>query len=286
MRVAEASARERLEATVVRYLPAVLRITVGLLWLSNVEWKRPPDFGESGNAGLFGFTVLGIEHPILPPYTWVLENVVLPNFTAFGWLTLTVETSLAAMLVSGTFTRFAALLGAAQSTVIGLTVGRGPEEWGWSYILMVAVHLGLLAMPAGRVWAVDSIRAQREKDTFPAAVRAGRRAMALAVAGYGVLVLILQADQPFFTAAGPPSGLSGVQGTPALGVLLLVVAGLLFAGAGRPVARPAGAVLLVLAAASLILYTAEANVVSAGPTTAAVLAAGAAFLMASATSRT
>ncbi|MEJ7771018.1 MAG: hypothetical protein WKF51_03900 [Geodermatophilaceae bacterium] len=40
-----------------RLLPAGLRVTAGLLWLSNVSWKTPPDFGRSadGCSGLCRF---------------------------------------------------------------------------------------------------------------------------------------------------------------------------------------------------------------------------------------
>ena len=36
-----------------RVLPAALRVTAGLLGLSNVGWKTPPDFGRSAD-GCFG----------------------------------------------------------------------------------------------------------------------------------------------------------------------------------------------------------------------------------------
>ena len=275
----------RLEAVAVRSVPPVVRITAGLLWLTNLGWKIPPSFGEDGGGGLFGFTVLGIEHPILPPYTWVLENVILPNFVLFGWVVLIVETSLAAMLLSGTLTRFAALVGAAQGAVIGLTVGRAPDEWGWSYILMVAVHLAIFAMPSGRVWAVDGLRSQRESESFPGAVRAGRAAIVAATAGYGLLVVLLALDEPFVGSGATNTGVAGIQGSAALGILLVLLGVAVFVAGGRP-ARGAAVAFLALAVAAVGLYGSDANVLSAGPTTAAVLAVGTAFLLASAPRRT
>ena len=62
-----------------------LRLLVGLLWLWNVSWKMPPDFGEDKRTGLYFWTHLGLDFPVFPPHTWLLEHVVLPNFTAFGW---------------------------------------------------------------------------------------------------------------------------------------------------------------------------------------------------------
>src|SRR5258705_10265796 len=39
-----------------------LRLLAGLIWLYNVVWKMPPDFGERSNSGLYHFTHLAIEH--------------------------------------------------------------------------------------------------------------------------------------------------------------------------------------------------------------------------------
>lgn len=64
---------------------AALRILVGLMWLYNVAWKRAPDFGRDAGNGLYGFTKDAADHPVLPPFSWVVEQVVLPNISVFGW---------------------------------------------------------------------------------------------------------------------------------------------------------------------------------------------------------
>jgi thiosulfate dehydrogenase [quinone] large subunit len=100
------------------------RIAVGLLWLRNAGWKTPTGFG-----GLRGYVNLGIEHPVFPPFSWGLEHLVLPNMTPFGFMTLLLEVSLAVTLLLGWKTRLFALLGAAQSLMIGLSVANAPNEW-------------------------------------------------------------------------------------------------------------------------------------------------------------
>lgn len=151
-----------------RSTPLVLRITAGLLWLSNVSWKVPPNFGDSGDScsGLCGYVESGIEHPVAPGYPWVLENLVQPNFTAFGWTVLIAEFLLAALLLSGTFTRAAALVGLIQSAAIGLSVANAPDEWYWAYLLMMVLHLAVFATAAGRHGGVDGIlrRARPQPD--------------------------------------------------------------------------------------------------------------------------
>ncbi|MDQ3463957.1 MAG: TQO small subunit DoxD [Actinomycetota bacterium] len=140
-----------------------MRITAGLLWLSNVGWKTPPDFGRSadGCSGLCGYVETGIDDAVIPPWSWVLENIISPNLAAFGYLTLFTEFLLAVLLLSGTVTRAAAILGLAQSLAIGLTVANADGEWYWSYLLMAVLHVAVFAMAAGRYYGVDALLRQR-----------------------------------------------------------------------------------------------------------------------------
>jgi len=139
---------------------AGLRVLVGLMWLYNVVWKRPPDFGEDSGTSVYGFSQDAVEYPVFPPYSWLVENLVLPSFPAFGWMVLVVETMLAVLLLTGTLVRLAALVGVAQSLAIGLSVAQTPGEWPWSYWLMIGAHGLLLVSSAGRVFAVDAVRAR------------------------------------------------------------------------------------------------------------------------------
>jgi hypothetical protein len=138
----------------------ILRITIGLLWLYNVSWKRAPDFGQEAENGLYKFTKLAVEHPVFPPYSWVVEHLVLPVFQPFGWAVLLAETALAVLLITGTFIRLAALIGIAQSVAIGLSVAYAPGEWPWAYWMMIAAHIVLLLSSSGRMLAVDAVRAR------------------------------------------------------------------------------------------------------------------------------
>jgi hypothetical protein len=137
----------------------VLRILAGLLWLAQVWWKVPPDFGEHRRTGLWFWTHLAVDHPVFPPYSWLVEHVVLPNFTAFGWLVLVVETLIPVLLLTGTAVRLAALIGIGQSLAIGLSVAEAPNEWPWAYAMMIGIHLVLLLAPSAQYAAVDAVRA-------------------------------------------------------------------------------------------------------------------------------
>jgi uncharacterized membrane protein YphA (DoxX/SURF4 family) len=138
---------------------AVLRIIAGLLWLAHVWWKLPPDFGENRRTGLWFWTHLAVDHPVFPPYSWLVEHLVLPNFTPFGWVVLVVETLLPVLLLTGTAVRLAALIGIGQSLAIGMSVAEAPNEWPWAYAMMIGIHLVLLLGPSAQYAAVDAVRA-------------------------------------------------------------------------------------------------------------------------------
>lgn len=226
---------------------AALRILLGLMWLYNLFWKTPPDFGEENGSGLYKFTAFAVEHPVFPPYSWLVENVILPNIGIFGWMVLLAETALAVMLLSGTYVRAAALLGIGQSLAIGLSVAYAPEEWPWSYWLMIGGHLALLVATSGRVLAVDGVRAG-----------VASRARLLQVWGVvAVLVGLYSAAQSFsepLAARGASLGSSAPSisfgAFNLLGgvVVILVGASLLVAASGPRVVALAGAGLAVLGA--------------------------------------
>lgn len=144
-----------------------VRLLAGLLWLANIHWKVPTDFGKNNGGGLYKYIASGAENAPFAPFRWALREVVIPNFTLFGWSTLVIETLLAGLLLIGYRTRIVALIGAAQAIPIGLSVlyyGRG-DEWSWSYLLIVGLHLLLWATAAGEHLGVDGVlAAPRERS--------------------------------------------------------------------------------------------------------------------------
>lgn len=138
---------------------AALRIGLGLLWIQNSGWKIPPNFGQAGErpSGLFEFTSLAVEHPVFPPYSWAVENIVLPNLTLFGWMVLLLEAALGGFLLVGLATRLFALLAMAQVVAISLSVLNAPGEWHWAYILMFLGHVAIFGLAAGRTAGLDGL---------------------------------------------------------------------------------------------------------------------------------
>ncbi|MEO7980291.1 MAG: TQO small subunit DoxD [Sporichthyaceae bacterium] len=160
--------------TASRVVVAGVRIAVALMWIQNVNWKRPPDFGRDADRGLYKFTNDAVLHPVVAPFSWFVERVVLPNFTLFGYATLLLEFSLGAFLLAGLLTRLWAVIGIVQTAAITMSVLNAPNEWQWSYYLMFAAHFVLLASAAGRVAGLDAILRPRWR-------RSGSRLAALAL---------------------------------------------------------------------------------------------------------
>lgn len=159
------SVTQTVDRSAARWGPSVLRWTAALLWLSNVSWKTPPSFR------LGGYVAAGYEHPVLPGSAWVYENLIAPRVGTFGWVTLVVEATLVVLLVSGRFLRVAAVLGFAQSFLILTAVANADDEWYWSYLLMMALHVALLV-------------------TAPVQRPARARSAARVTVGYGALVAV------------------------------------------------------------------------------------------------
>jgi uncharacterized membrane protein YphA (DoxX/SURF4 family) len=257
-------------ATMAAYATAV-RIVLGLLWLWNVNWKVPPDFGRTNEVGLYKFTEFAVTHPVFPPYAWLTEHLILPNLSVFGWLVILSETTLAVLLLSGAWVRLAALLGIAQSVAIALSVAFAPHEWAWAYLLMIAAHLALLSSSPGRYLAVDAVRAGLSDGRTVARVAGGVAVVA------GLYSTIRGLGDPL-AANGPQIGTSswevGLGSFNVLGGVVLLVVGVSLVAAERLGATAAWvSVAVALAAAVLMRIQAgfEGRLLGGGGTSAALL---------------
>ena len=128
------------------------RIVLGMLWLTQVVWKTPPDFDF-----LARFTRYAVTHEVFAPWSLVVEKVILPNMTVFGWITIVMESLIAAFLLLGLATRFWALVGLSMTVTIILSALNAPHEWSWTYYMMFTLHIVVLATAAGRAAGLDGI---------------------------------------------------------------------------------------------------------------------------------
>jgi thiosulfate dehydrogenase (quinone) large subunit len=82
-------------------LLAAVRVMVGLLWIENLAWKRPPVFGYRSDPpeGLYQRTLADVQNVVFEPWAWLVDTVVLPNFVFVAWVTFVVEACIGAFLL-------------------------------------------------------------------------------------------------------------------------------------------------------------------------------------------
>ncbi len=168
----------------------LVRIVIGLLWLTQLFWKLPPTFGcptpfafstktqftsglcdwigrEAAYAGnlhvlnfdlhLAGGSNFSIDlSPISSAYGGFLNGFVLPNFSWMAWAIFGLESLITLTMLLGLFGRLGALLGTLQA--LNLTIGLlpVPGEWEWTYLMLTAINFTLLITAANRYIGVDS----------------------------------------------------------------------------------------------------------------------------------
>ena len=137
------------------YALGVLRISYGILWLQQAMWKVPPDFGLAHGDGLYYWTQQMATYSFLAPHKFFVVSVVLPHFLLFAWVTLLTELFIAFSHLFGIASRLGALaaLGMSANLLIGLA--RHPNEWPWSYLMLVGFALMFLSTHPGRVLGLD-----------------------------------------------------------------------------------------------------------------------------------
>jgi len=226
-----------------------VRILAGLMWLANLHWKVPTDFGQSSGGGLFKYVAAAALNAPLAPYRWALRELVLPNFQAFGWFTLISETVVAALLVIGYRSRWVALAGAALAVPIGLSALYYPktDEWAWSYLLMIGLHLLLWAVPSGDHLGVDGVLAGEPERSNRALRTTGIVAVVVGVSGLivarsidfsGRIVALVGSDAGFKNADGTLTRrweLKFLFFNPLWAVLTIVIGVLLIVGSRKVV---------------------------------------------------
>lgn len=137
---------------------SLARISLGVLWLTSLRWKLPPDFEADGVTSLREWLELEVEHAAFGLYGDLIDSVVLPNFTVFAWLIFLAELIVGLGLLFGVGTRWVAFVGLLMS--INLLVGLidVPGEWPWSYLLMIMWHGTVLVSNAGELWSLSALK--------------------------------------------------------------------------------------------------------------------------------
>jgi thiosulfate dehydrogenase (quinone) large subunit len=132
-----------------------LRVFMGVLWLSNLSWKLPPDFGRNDPRGLMYSFRQAEQYALSEPLRRLMAHVVIPHFTLFGWQVFLVELVAGVLLLLGWHTRVGAVIGLLQAIAITVLTVRAPNQWFWGFALFVAVSLVLVVVPCNMRFSVD-----------------------------------------------------------------------------------------------------------------------------------
>ena len=146
-----------LHATAPLWPLALARILYGVLWWQQSKWKVPSDdFGRKSGGGLWYWVQQEIQYPTVSAYKDFLVNVMIPNWSFFGYMTLVTETFIGVTLILGLFTRLGALVALGMAANITIGILSVPHEWGWTYTMLIMLAAIFLLTGAGRSFGVDA----------------------------------------------------------------------------------------------------------------------------------
>jgi uncharacterized membrane protein YphA (DoxX/SURF4 family) len=124
-------------------------------------WKVPPDFGLARGDGLYYWTQQMAKYSFLAPHKFFVEAVVLPHFLLFAWLTLLTELFIGVSHLLGMVSRLGALAALAMSANLWIGLARHPNEWPWSYVMMIGFAILFASTHSGRIFGLDALFSRR-----------------------------------------------------------------------------------------------------------------------------
>ena len=182
---------------------AIASIGLGYLFFTQLWWKLPPDFGcraEFSKGGLCFFLGHSVEEAdasnkllkaeifgsnpgpeLSVPIGWAtqlnaafIENVVQPNIRWFGYAIWGTEAWIFLSMCLGFFSRLGALAAIGMSAQLMIGLAHTPNEWEWSYILMLLLSVAMFGLAPGRYFGLDRLLRPRLKALRDRGSRVGR----------------------------------------------------------------------------------------------------------------
>ena len=196
-------ASSRLERGLIVFTIAVASIGLGYLFFTQLWWKAPPDFGcrdDFTRGGLCFFieeesAIAGDENKLLKadiigsnpgselsvPIGWAtqlngifIDTVVKPNIRWFGYVIWGTEAFIFLSMCLGFFSRLGALAAIGMGTQLMIGLSNAPNEWEWSYILIVLLAVAMFGLAPGRYFGLDRLLRPRFKAMGARGSRVGR----------------------------------------------------------------------------------------------------------------
>ena len=193
----------RLERTITVIAIAIASIGLGYLFFTQLWWKLPPDFGcrdDFTSGGLCFFLQHSVDEAaasntllkanvfesrpgseISAPIGWAtqlnaafIETFVQPNIRWFGYVLWGTEAWIFLSMCLGFFSRLGALAAIGVSTQLMIGLAHTPNEWEWSYILMLLLSIAMFGLAPGRYFGLDRLLRPRLKVLSERGSRVGR----------------------------------------------------------------------------------------------------------------
>ena len=182
---------------------AIASIGLGYLFFTQLWWKLPPDFGcrdDFTSGGLCFFLQHSVDEAaasntllkaniiesrpgseLSVPIGFAtqlnaafIENVVQPNIRWFGYVVWGTEAWIFLSMCLGFFSRLGALAAIGMSMQLMIGLAHTPNEWEWSYILMVLLAIAMFGLAPGRYFGLDRLLRPRFKAMKERGSRVGR----------------------------------------------------------------------------------------------------------------
>jgi hypothetical protein len=134
------------------------RIALGFMWFDQALQKAPWIIGPEGKpyGWLYGYIWKEINNPTFGFYTGFLQNIVLPNFSFFGFTTFVGEIAIGISLLVGLLVP---LIGGLGGSLMQINIMLGsysiPGEWFWLWPLLIGSHIIFMMGRAGRRLGLD-----------------------------------------------------------------------------------------------------------------------------------
>ncbi|MCO6451464.1 MAG: hypothetical protein J5I90_11815 [Caldilineales bacterium] len=119
--------------------------------------------------------------PIAKMNALLLDNLLIPNISLFGWLIWLAEFWIFLSMLLGLFSRLGAVvaIGVVGQLYIGLANIPRPYEWEWAYGAILLLSIALLGAAAGRFVGIDARLRPRLSASSERGNRLARIALAL-----------------------------------------------------------------------------------------------------------
>jgi hypothetical protein len=199
----------RLDRSITVIAVTIASIGLGYLFFTQLWWKVPPDFGCSQDftsGGLCHWVDRESSHADDEPRTLFkayivpsqpgpelgipiglaqkangafIDNVVRPYIRWMGWVLWASEAFIFLSLCLGFFSRLGALVAIGVSSHLMIGLAGTPNEWEWSYQLMVLLSIAMFGIAPGRYFGLDRLLRPRFKALSERGSRVGRLLLAL-----------------------------------------------------------------------------------------------------------